>query len=126
LPAADYQGPTNHGSTPRRLKYFPAAANRLHFDDFHAPRFCRFYSQRSNDKNDINGNAAMKTPLPNVEPLAPFDGLPPLNKLDQAMIRRLRELANQRGCSVENLIREALGQWLARCEAEREAEAKHC
>jgi hypothetical protein len=40
------------------------------------------------------------------------------------MMRRLRKLANQSGQSVEGLIREALGQWVAKCEAGRELETK--
>jgi hypothetical protein len=63
---------------------------------------------------------------PNLMPFAPFDGLPPLQQLDQTMMMRLRELADRRDLSVENLIHEALGQWLARCEVEREPEAKDC
>jgi hypothetical protein len=66
----------------------------------------------------------MRHALPNMTPFAPFDGLPALNKVDQAMMRRLRKLANQSGQSVEGLIREALGQWVAQCETERELEMK--
>jgi hypothetical protein len=47
-----------------------------------------------------------------------------LNKVDQTMMRRLRELADRRGWSVERLIRKALEQWLAQCQAERELETK--
>jgi hypothetical protein len=61
---------------------------------------------------------------PNMTPFAPFDGLPALNKVDQTMMRRLRELADRRGWSVEHLIHEALEQWVAHCEAERELETK--
>jgi hypothetical protein len=66
----------------------------------------------------------MKTPPTNMKRFAPFDGLPPLNKVDQTMMRRLRELADRRGWSVEHLIHEALEQWVAQCEAERDPEAK--
>ena len=59
-----------------------------------------------------------------MKPFAPFDELPPLNKVDRTMMRTLRELADQRGRSVEGLIREALEQWVAKCEAERELETK--
>ena len=59
-----------------------------------------------------------------MKPFAPFDGLPPLNKVDQTMMRRLRKLADQRGCNVEDLIHEAIEQWVAQCEAERELETK--
>jgi hypothetical protein len=66
----------------------------------------------------------MKTRLPNITPFAPFDRLPPLNKVDQTMMRRLRELADRRGRSVERLIHEALEQWVAKGEAERDLETK--
>jgi hypothetical protein len=66
----------------------------------------------------------MEKLAPNMTPFAPFDGLPPLHKVDQTMMRRLRKLANRRGGSVEHLIHEALGQWVAQCEAERELETK--
>jgi predicted transcriptional regulator len=39
-------------------------------------------------------------------------------------MRRLRKLADQRGSSVEKLIHEAIEQWVALCEAERELETK--
>jgi hypothetical protein len=45
---------------------------------------------------------------PNMTPFAPFDGLPALKKVDQTMMRTLRELADRRGYSVEHLIHEAL------------------
>jgi hypothetical protein len=66
----------------------------------------------------------MRHALPNITPFAPFDGLPGLNKVDQAMIRRLGELADRRGRTVEQLIHEALEQWVAKCETERELEMK--
>ncbi len=66
----------------------------------------------------------MKMLPPKMIPFTPFDGLPPLNKVDQTMMRRLRKLANRRGGSVEHLIHEALEQWAVQCQAERELEAK--
>jgi len=66
----------------------------------------------------------VEKPPPNMTPFAPFNGLPALNKVDQTMMRRLRELADRRGGSVEALIRETLEQFVAKCEAERELEAK--
>lgn len=66
----------------------------------------------------------MKTLPPNIMPFTPFDGLPPLDKVDQTMMRTLRKLANLRGGSVEDVIHEALEQFLAKCKAERELEAK--
>ncbi len=61
---------------------------------------------------------------PNMTPFAPFDGLPALNKVDQAMIRRLGELAHRKDCSVKELLHEALARWVAQCETEREVETK--
>jgi hypothetical protein len=66
----------------------------------------------------------VKTLPLNLMPFAPFDGLPPLHRVDQTMMIRLRELADRRGRSVENLIRETLEQWVARCNAERELKTK--
>jgi Ribbon-helix-helix protein, copG family len=66
----------------------------------------------------------MKTPSPNMTPFAPFHGLPPLHKVDQTMMRGLRALADRRGRSVEDLIREALKQWVVQCEAEGELERR--
>ena len=66
----------------------------------------------------------MKTLPPNIMPFTPFDGLPPLDKVDQTMMRRLRKLANRSGGTVEDVIHEALEQFVAKCEAERELEAK--
>jgi len=40
------------------------------------------------------------------------------------MMRRLRKLANRKGGSVEDVIHEALDQFMAECEADRELEAK--
>jgi hypothetical protein len=40
------------------------------------------------------------------------------------MMRRLGELADRRGWTVEQLIHEALEQWVAKCETERELEMK--
>ena len=60
----------------------------------------------------------------NMTPFAPFDGLPALDKIDQTMMRRLRKLANLRGGSVEDIIHEALEQFVSKCEAERELETK--
>jgi hypothetical protein len=40
------------------------------------------------------------------------------------MMRRLRRLANRKGSSVEDVIREALEQFVVKCEAERELDTK--
>jgi hypothetical protein len=73
--------------------------------------------------NQRNTDTMGKLPL-NMTPFAPFDGLPALNKVDQTMMRRLRELADRRGRTVENLIHDALEQWVVQCQAERELETK--
>jgi Ribbon-helix-helix protein, copG family len=54
----------------------------------------------------------VKRPLQNLIAFAPFDGLPPLHRVDKKMMIRLRELADRRGSSVENRIREVLEQWV--------------
>ena len=66
----------------------------------------------------------MEKLAPNMTSFPPFDGFPPLHKVNQTTMRRLRELADQRGWSVEGLIHEALEQWVAQCQAERELETK--
>jgi hypothetical protein len=73
--------------------------------------------------NQRNTDGMEKLPW-NMTPFAPFDGLPALNKVDQAMMRRLGELADRRGWTVEQLIHEAPEQWVAQCETERELEMK--
>jgi hypothetical protein len=78
-----------------------------------------FLQQHGNQRNtDTMG----KLPL-NMTPFVPFDGLPALNKVDQTMMRRLTELADRRGCSVEHLIHKALEQWVAH-QAEQSLETK--
>ncbi len=49
----------------------------------------------------------MKTLPQNVVPFV-LPGLPPLNKLDQSMMRKLRKLADLTGWTVEDLIHEAI------------------
>jgi hypothetical protein len=66
----------------------------------------------------------MKKHPPNLMPFAPFDGLPALNKVDQTMMTRLRKLADREGWTVEDLMRKAIEQWVARCEVDRELETK--
>jgi hypothetical protein len=61
---------------------------------------------------------------PNITPFAPCDGLPPLHKIDQATMRRLGELADRRGCSVEDLIHQAIGQWIVIASIAGEARAR--
>jgi hypothetical protein len=67
--------------------------------------------------------AGAKLP-PNMTPFAPFDGLPPLNEVDQTTMRRLRELADRKGWSIEEVIREAVMRWVAQREPEQKLEAK--
>jgi hypothetical protein len=50
--------------------------------------------------------------------------LPPLHKIDQATMRRLGELADRRGCSVEDLIHQAIGQWIVIASIAGEARAR--
>jgi len=66
----------------------------------------------------------MKARPPNLIPFAPFDGVPPLHKLDQKMMRRLRKLADQTGWTVERCIREAIADFVAKHPAEEDAPAK--
>jgi hypothetical protein len=66
----------------------------------------------------------MKPHLSNLVPFAPFDGLPPFYKLDQRMMKSFRKLADLTGCTVEDLIREATAQFVAKCEAQGELETK--
>jgi hypothetical protein len=68
--------------------------------------------------------AAMKPRLSNLVLFAPFDGLPPLHKVDQRMMRNLRKLADRTDCTVEDLIRGAIVQFVRNCEAQREVEDK--
>jgi len=70
-----------------------------------------------------HAKARAKLP-PNMTPFAPFDGLPPLNEVDQTTMRRLRELADRRGWSIEEVIREALRRWVAQRELEQKPEPK--
>jgi hypothetical protein len=68
-------------------------------------------------------DGGMKTLPQNIVPFV-LRGLPPLNKLDQGMMRKLRKLANQTGSTVEDLIHEGILEFVAKSEAERELEAK--
>jgi hypothetical protein len=66
----------------------------------------------------------MKPRLSNLVPFAPFDGLPPLHRLDQKIMKRLRKLANRTGLTVERCIREAIEEFVAKLTAEGEQETK--
>jgi hypothetical protein len=65
----------------------------------------------------------MKTFPQNIVPFV-LRGLPPLNKLDQSIMRKLRKLADLTGWTVEDLIHEGILQLVAKHEAERELETK--
>ena len=49
-------------------------------------------------------------------------GVPPLHKLDQKMMRQLRNLADRTGWTVERCIREAIADFVAKHLAEKERE----
>jgi metal-dependent amidase/aminoacylase/carboxypeptidase family protein len=65
----------------------------------------------------------MKTSPRNITPFV-LKELPPLHKLDQRMMRKLRRLADRTGCTVEYHIHEAIVQFVAEQKAERELENK--
>ena len=65
----------------------------------------------------------MKTLPQNVVPLI-LRGLPPLNKLDQRIMRKLRKLADRTGWTVEDLIHEGILEFMAKHEGEKELETK--
>jgi hypothetical protein len=68
-------------------------------------------------------NDGMKMIPQNIVPFV-LRGLPPLNKLDQSMMRKLRKLADLTGWTVEDLIHEGILTFVVKCEAERELETK--
>jgi hypothetical protein len=59
----------------------------------------------------------MKTLPQNIVPFV-LRGLPPLNKLDQNMMRKLRKLADLTGWTVEDLIHEGILSFVAAKELE--------
>jgi hypothetical protein len=65
----------------------------------------------------------MKTLPQNIVPFV-LRGLPPLNKLDQSIIRKLRKLADRTGWTVEDLMHEGILKFLVKHEAEKELETK--
>ena len=65
----------------------------------------------------------MKTLPQNIVPFA-LRGLPPLDKLDQSMMRKLRKVADRTGWTVEDLIHEGILEFVAKHEAEKELETK--
>ena len=65
----------------------------------------------------------MKTLPQNILPFV-LRGLPPLDKLDQSMMRKLRKLADRTGWTVEDLIYGGILKLVAKHEARRELETK--
>jgi hypothetical protein len=65
----------------------------------------------------------MKTLPQNIVPFI-LRGLPPLDKLDQSMMRKLRKLADRTGWTVEDLIHEGILGFVGKCQAEKELETK--
>jgi hypothetical protein len=65
----------------------------------------------------------MKTIPQNIVPFV-LRGLPPLNKLDQSIMRKLRKLEDRTGWTVEDLIHEGVLEFVTEHEAEAELEAK--
>jgi len=61
----------------------------------------------------------MKTISQNTVPFV-LRGLPPLDKLDQSIMRKLRKLADRTGSTVEALIHEGILEFAAKCQTEKE------
>jgi hypothetical protein len=68
-------------------------------------------------------NDGMKMLPQNIVPFV-LRGLPPLDKLDQRLMRKLRKLADRTGSTVEDLIHEGILEFVAKHEAEKELETK--
>jgi hypothetical protein len=68
-------------------------------------------------------NERMKTRPQNLVPFV-LRGLPPLDKLDQRLMRKLRKLADRTGSTVEDLIHEGILEFVTKCQAKRELETK--
>jgi hypothetical protein len=65
----------------------------------------------------------MKTRPKNIVPFV-LRGLPPLDKLDQRLMRKLRKLADRTGWTVEDLIYEGILDVMAKCETEKKLETR--
>jgi hypothetical protein len=65
----------------------------------------------------------METNSQNVVPFV-LRGFPPLDKLDQSIMRKLRKLADRTGWTVEDLIHEGILETATKHEAEKELERK--
>jgi hypothetical protein len=65
----------------------------------------------------------MKRLPENVIPFV-LDGLPPLHKFDQRMMRKLRKQVDRTGLTVEGYIREAIAKFVANHSTEEGLEGK--
>ena len=65
----------------------------------------------------------MKTRPKNVVPFV-LRGLPPMDMLDQRLMKKLRKLANRTGSTVEDLIHEGILEFVAKCQAKKELGTK--
>src|SRR5262245_38814739 len=68
-------------------------------------------------------NQRMKPRSENIVPFV-LRGLPPLDKLDQRLMRKLRKLADGTGSTVEDLIHEGILEFVTKCQAEKELKTK--
>ena len=65
----------------------------------------------------------MNTRAENIVPFV-HRGLPPLDKLDQRLMRKLRKLADLTGSTVEDLMYEGILKSVTKCQVENELETK--
>ena len=65
----------------------------------------------------------MKTRPKNIVPFV-LRGLPPLDKLDQSLMKKLRKLADRTGSTVEDLIHEGILEFVTKRQAEKELGTK--
>jgi len=65
----------------------------------------------------------MKTQPQNLVPFV-LRGLPPLDTLDQRLMRKLRKLADRTGSTVEDLIHEGILEFVAKRQAKKELGTK--
>lgn len=63
----------------------------------------------------------MKARPKNIVPFV-LPGLPPLDGLDQRLMRKLRKLADRMGSTVEDLMHEGILDFVAKCQAKKEFE----
>jgi len=65
----------------------------------------------------------MNTRPKNIVPFV-LRGLPPLDQLDQRLMRKLRKLADRTGSTVEDLIYEGILEFVTKRQVEKELETK--